>query len=228
MKYRFFIAGTDTDVGKTFVSVALLQAANSKGLSTAALKPVAAGCEPVDGVLRNKDALALQQVMSADLPYEQVNPVALAEPIAPHIAANLCHTELSVAGSVAACLPVLEGGSDFVLVEGAGGWRVPLNERESLSDLAQTLSLPVVLVVGMRLGCINHALLTVEAIHSDGVPIGGWVANQVDDNMSVLKENIATLNQRIRAPYLGHIPFLHNQSAVDASEYLDIDKLLGS
>ena len=223
---RFFIAGTDTEVGKTLVSTALLAAARGRGLTTAALKPVAAGCDVTDDGLRNADALALGQVMSAPLSYQQVNPVALKAAIAPHIAASQEGQSLSVARLTTACLPVITAGYDWVLVEGAGGWRVPLNRNETLADLAIALELPVILVVGLRLGCINHALLTAEAIRRDGLPVLAWVANQLELDMPAVSENCDAIAQRLNAPCLGHIPFLHNPTADDAAGYLDIDKLL--
>ena len=226
MKQRFFITGTDTDVGKTFVSLSLLSTAKELSLSTAALKPVAAGCVQTPDGLRNSDALALQQVITSPLKYDEVNPVALEPAIAPHIAAAQEEYTLRVSSLAAACLPVLEGSADFVLMEGAGGWRVPLNEHETLADLAVYLDLPVVLVVGLRLGCINHARLTAEAIENDGLYLAGWVANQVDNNMPAVEQNVDALTRCLKAPCLGHIPFLHRASSIDTSKYLDIHKLL--
>jgi dethiobiotin synthetase len=225
LKHCFFIAGTDTDVGKTFVSVALLKAAADRQLTTAALKPVAAGCESTPEGLFNSDALALQQAITADIAYELINPVALKDPIAPHIAAAQEGKRLSVDQLVNASQPVLEGTQEFTLVEGAGGWRVPLNPKETLADMVKALDIPVILVVGMRLGCLNHALLTAEAIRNDGLQLVAWVANQIDEDMPVFDENLATLAHRLEAPCLGHIPFLHKGAAFDASKYLDIGKL---
>jgi len=228
---HFFVTGTDTDVGKTFVSVALLEAAKNKSLTTAALKPIAAGChyrvnEAGDKVLVNDDALALQEVITASLPYSSINPITLEPAIAPHIAASQTRLELNTHMLKAACLPVLELGHHFVLVEGAGGWRVPLNRDETLADFAKLLDIPVILVVGIRLGCINHALLSAEAIIRDGLKIAAWVANQIDGEMPVAEENIETLKGIFEFPLLGHIPFLSKSSKIDASGFLDIDKLL--
>lgn len=228
---RFFVTGTDTDVGKTLVSVALLRGLKHKGLSTAALKPVAAGCEySIDesgnNILLNEDALALQKAMTANLPYTSVNPLALAPAIAPHIAAAQIKKTITVEGLVKECKQALNSDCDALLIEGAGGWRVPLNESETLADFAQILGAPVILVVGVRLGCISHAILTAEAIIRDGLNVVAWVANQVDADMPVAKENIATLKERFDFPFLGHIPFLSNPSAIDTSKFLDIDKIL--
>lgn len=223
---KFFITGTDTDVGKTLVSMALLQLARESNLSTAAVKPVAAGCSQSTDGLRNNDALALQSIITAALAYDEINPIALEPAIAPHIAANNIACVLSVKSLAEKCEQVFQKNYDFVLVEGAGGWRVPLNATETLADLAALLRIPVVLVVGLKLGCINHALLTLEAIRNDGLVVSGWVANQIDKNMAVVGENVETLVQRLPCPFLGHIPFLDNPSAASASRFLDIKKLL--
>lgn len=223
-KRAFFIAGTDTGVGKTRVAVGLLWAARERGLTTAALKPVAAGCEETPEGLRNDDALLLQAVITQPLTYEQINPVALAPAIAPHIAAQEARRSLSVDRLGGFCRGVL-GSADLTLVEGAGGWRVPLNPVETLADLPRLLKLPVILVVGMRLGCLNHALLTAEAIARDGLPLAGWVANVVDADMPRLEANIDTLAQRLPAPLLGVVPHLADATPAAVAEYLDLSPL---
>lgn len=204
-KKAFFITGTDTHVGKTFVAASLLLAAKARGMTTAALKPVAAGCDRTPEGLRNADALLLQSVITQNLYYEQINPVALEAAIAPHIAAQLEKRSMSADRLAGFCRGVLNT-ADFTLVEGAGGWRVPINPSETLADLAKTLRLPVILVVGVRLGCINHALLTVEAIRNDGLPLAGWVANCLEADMPALQENIQSLAARIPAPCLAVVP----------------------
>ena len=224
MGKKFFIAGTDTDVGKTLVACALLEKAREQGLVTAAIKPVAAGCENGSQGLRNDDALQLQQAMTLSLPYEQVNPVALEPAIAPHIAAEQIQKRLRVAQLAGYCRGVMMQRSDLLLVEGAGGWRVPLNPVETLADLAKELQLPVILVVGMKLGCINHALLTAEAIARDGLPLAGWVANRVGD-MSVFDENFNTLSHLLRAPCLGVVPTLSDADPKIAAQSLDLSPL---
>lgn len=204
----FFVTGTDTGVGKTYAACALLRAASAAGLSTLGLKPVAAGCEETDGGLRNEDALALMAASTVALPYAQVNPFALRAALAPHIAAAQEGRRLrsaQITGLVRGAL--MQGRADFTLVEGAGGWRVPLNENETLADVARELALPVLLVVGIRLGCINHALLTAEAIRHDGLRLAGWVANAIDPQMEAQQENIDTLRERLAAPLLGVVPF---------------------
>jgi dethiobiotin synthetase len=223
---KFFVTGTDTDVGKTLVSIALLQLARESRLTTAAVKPVAAGCKRSAKGLRNDDALALQSVITALLQYDEINPIALEPAIAPHIAAKSVACEITAQYLAEKCGQVFRKKNDFTLVEGAGGWRVPINATETLADLAVLLRIPVVLVVGLKLGCINHAVLTMEAIKNDGLEIGGWVANQIDDNMAVVDENIDALLTRLPCPFLGYIPFLNNPNATNASKFLDIKKLL--
>lgn len=225
MSVKIFVTGTDTDVGKTLVSAGLLHAANANNLTTMALKPVAAGCELTPEGLRNGDALILQEAMSASLAYEQINPIALAPPIAPHIAAEQVQRRITVDRLVGVCRGALLQRTDFTVVEGAGGWRVPINSRETLADLAKALDFPVVMVVGMRLGCLNHAFLTAEAIRRDGLPLAGWVANHIDPEMPAYEESLATLEQHLGAPCLGHIPFLDNPCGADIQKYLDIGKL---
>lgn len=221
----YFIAGTDTNVGKTLVAAGLLVAAKNHGLTTAALKPLAAGCEKTDAGLRNADALLLQSVITEPLVYEQINPIALEAAIAPHIAAQQEKRVLSADRLAGFCRGSLNL-ADFTLVEGAGGWRVPLNPQETLADIAKILRLPVILVVGVRLGCINHALLTVEAIRSDGLQLAGWVANCIDADMPVLQENIHSLAVRIPAPCLGVVPWLDNAAPESVASMLDQESLV--
>ena len=224
-KKKYFVTGTDTDVGKTFVSVALLHALKDEGYSTVALKPVAAGCQLTDDGLRNDDALCLQSAMTSSISYDQVNPVALEQAAAPHIVAAKEGRRLSVSQLEGICRGALLAPADVALIEGAGGWRVPLNERETLADLAVALRFPVILVVGIRLGCINHALLTQEAIERDGLILAGWVANHVDPDMACAIENVETLNALIRAPMLGGIPYQKGQDPKDCATYLDLSLL---
>jgi dethiobiotin synthetase len=225
MAKAFFVTGTDTDVGKTVISCGLLAAANAKRLRTAAIKPIAAGCDETADGLRNRDALLLQQVMSLPLSYDEINPVALLPAIAPHIAAELAGRRLNLMQLAGLCRGVLMQKADLTLIEGAGGWRVPLNQREFLSGLAVELQLPVILVVGMRLGCINHALLTAEAIARDGLTLAGWVANSCGELMPHHAENMATIRDRLRAPCLGAVPFLQKPDAAAVGAYLDCSSL---
>ena len=217
MTRTWFVTGTDTGVGKTAISCALLIAAREAGLKTAAIKPVAAGCDEAG---HNEDALQLMACMTEPLEYEQVNPVALTAAIAPHIAAQQEDRTVQVSQLAGLCRAVMAGEADFVLIEGAGGWRVPLNAHETLADLAVQLQVGVILVVGMRLGCINHALLTAEAIARDGLKLVGWIANQPEEAMPCYQENLETLQRLLRAPLLGEVPLLSPFDALEASKSL--------
>jgi dethiobiotin synthetase len=225
MSKAWFVTGTDTGVGKTAISCALLAAAAEAGLRTAAVKPVAAGCDDND---QNEDALQLLDCMTEPLDYAQVNPVALDAPIAPHIAAERQGKRLQASRLAGICRGVMMGSAEFVLIEGAGGWRVPISPRETLADLAAQLQVGVILVVGMRLGCINHALLTAEAVRRDGLVLAGWVANQPGETMICHKENLNTLKRLIPAPLLGEVPQLTPFDPTEAGTYLSLQYLLGN
>lgn len=225
MSPAYFITGTDTDVGKTTIATGLLHAARTGGLSTAAGKPVASGCAVTPKGLRNADALALMAECSIALTYAEVNPYAFEPAIAPHLAAREAGVALTVQSLLGPMRTVLAKGADFTLIEGAGGWRVPLADQSNLSDLARALDLPVILVVGVRLGCISHALLTAEAIAQDGLQLAGWVANIIDPKTSRLEENLATLAERLPAPCLGRVPKLKALSAEAVAEHLQLDLL---
>ncbi|WP_095147165.1 MULTISPECIES: dethiobiotin synthase [unclassified Pseudomonas] len=225
MSAAYFITGTDTDVGKTTIAAGLLQAARSAGLSTAAGKPVASGCDVTPKGLRNADALALLDQCSVPLTYAEVNPMAFEPAIAPHLAARESGVALTVQSLLVPMRHILGKQADFTLIEGAGGWRVPLADQDNLSDLAMALGLPVILVVGVRLGCINHALLTAEAIARDGLQLAGWVANIIEPRTSRLEENLATLAERLPAPCLGKVPKLKVVTAQAVAEYLELDLL---
>ena len=223
MSQAFFVTGTDTEIGKTTIAAGLLHAARMAGLSTAAAKPVASGCVRTADGLRNDDALALLGECTLALRYEEVNPLAFEPAIAPHLAAREAGVLLDVAALLGPVQAVLHKRADFTLVEGAGGWRVPLAGDAALSDLAIALQLPVILVVGVRLGCINQALLTAEAILRDGLPLAGWVANLVDPHTSRLEDNLATLAERLPAPCLGYVPRLAEALPAVVSGYLNLD-----
>lgn len=222
-KYSFFVTGTDTGVGKTIVSAALLLAAKARGLRTLAIKPLASGCEETPQGLRNSDALILQQAMTEALPYEQVNPVALQPAIAPHVAAARSGRTLSAPRLAGFCRGLQIRPADLLLIEGAGGWRVPLNDRETYAAVPRMLGTPVILVVALRLGCINHALLTAEAIRADGLPLAGWVANRPDPEvMANEDETLAYLQGHLGAPCLGVLPRLAPGDAEALAGFLDI------
>ena len=201
-----FVTGTDTGVGKTLVSAALLHTLARHHSRVVGMKPVAAGTECINGVQANEDVLALRAASSCAVPPELDNPVLLPDPVSPHIAAARAGVRIDVAHLVA-CHRALAKLADAVVVEGAGGFNVPLSSTETGADLAQALGLPVVLVVGLRLGCLNHALLTAEAIRARGLTLAGWVANQVDATMLAQVDNIAFLQQRLQAPLLATIAY---------------------
>jgi dethiobiotin synthetase len=225
-KRQFFIAGTDTDVGKTVITAGLLEKANQQGLRTIGLKPVAAGCVQTEQGLQNSDALLLQETASVKLSYSEVNPIAFEAPIAPHIAAEKTGRRLSADRIAALCRGSMMNPSDFLLIEGAGGWRVPFGRKETFADVPKLLGMPVILVVGVKLGCINHALLTAEAIVRDGLQLVGWVANRIDPNMSCYEENVATIDTMFHAPLLGEVPYLDDLSPDAVAGFLDISDLL--
>jgi len=216
-----FITGTDTDVGKTHVACGIVAAINGQGLRTAVMKPVASGCEQTADGLRNPDALALMSVASVEQQYQQVNPYAFEPAIAPHLAAQEAGVEISLQEIERQYFKTAIH-ADICVVEGAGGWMAPLNDDETLADLAIHIQLPVILVVGMKLGCLNHALLTVEQIEREALPIVGWVANQIDPNMDRLQENIQSLQQRIPYPLLGNIPNNRTATANDIARYIQL------
>lgn len=218
MQAHLFVTGTDTEVGKTRISVGLIKLLQKQGLSVAAMKPVASGCEWHDGEWQNEDALALSQQADIKLPYSQVNPYAFEPAIAPHLAAEQIGQTISLS-RIESQFALIKQQADVVVVEGAGGWLVPLNDQQTIADLVQSLKLPVVLVVAIKLGCINHALLTVQAITGSGLTLQGWVANDfLQDPQSTAI--IQSLKQRIVAPCLGVVPKLADDE--DASAYLQL------
>lgn len=201
-----FVTGTDTGVGKTVASVLLIQALRARGFRCGAMKPVASGCELSTDGLRNDDALAVMQAAGVDVPYDQVNPYAFAPAIAPHLAAAEADTPITL-DRIVDTYGRFQGRVDWMVVEGAGGWRVPLSESLEMGDLARALGLPVVLVVGMRLGCLNHALLTAESILAAGVPLVGWVANFFEREFERSDENTRALEVRMPVPCIARIPY---------------------
>ncbi|QCR36702.1 dethiobiotin synthase [Nissabacter sp. SGAir0207] len=220
---RYFVTGTDTEVGKTVASSALLQAAALAGYQTAGYKPVASGSEMTPEGARNSDALALQRHSTLALGYEEVNPCTFLEPTSPHIVSREEGRPIEAA-TLSAGLRQLEARADWVLVEGAGGWFTPLGEGFSFADWVVQEQLPVILVVGVKLGCINHALLTALAVQQAGLPLVGWVANGVQPAGRRHAEYMATLRELLPAPLLGEIPHLENLDA-PLGHYLDLSAL---
>ena len=206
MLKRFFIAGTDTNVGKTYVACNLLRQLKTKGFSTVACKPLASGCEYAGRELQNDDALKLQQAATIKIPYHAVNPIAYQLPIAPHIAAAQLNQTLSVKQLISSCNSILQCKTDYLIMEGVGGWLMPLNSQETMADFVIALDLSVILVVAMRLGCLNHSLLTVHNMVNRRARICGWIANCIDPQMGYLQENIQTLVELLPMPLLGIVP----------------------
>ncbi|GGC86326.1 dethiobiotin synthase [Undibacterium terreum] len=225
LQFSCFVTGTDTEIGKTLVSSALLHALAQRGLGSAGMKPVAAGASLLDGEWHNEDVDMLQAASSVKLPVSLVCPYLMQAPAAPHIVALHENVDISAA-HILDCYAQLTQQAQAVVVEGVGGFCVPLNDELDTADLAQQLALPVVLVVGMRLGCLSHALLTVEAIAARGLKLAGWVANTVDADMKYVEENLQALSRRIAAPLLGHIPRLPNPGYEAAASYLNLNLLM--
>lgn len=222
----YFVTGTDTNVGKTLISCALLYGFAAQDKRVIGMKPVAAGCND-DG--QNDDVVQLRAAsnvrLGVDTPSnDPVNPYCFAPAVAPHLAAQLAGVSIDLA-RIAEAFAELAAQADIVVVEGAGGLLVPLGVAQDSSDLMRELGLPVILVVGMRLGCLNHALLTVEAIAARGMKLAGWVANVLDADLAMLDENIAALRQRIRAPLLGVVPYQPQPDAREIAARLDLQLL---
>ncbi len=218
---RYFVTGTDTGVGKTLVSCALLHAFAAQGLRVAGMKPVSAGCDDDD---HNEDAKQLRSACNVLASFGQINPYNFYHPIAPHIAARNVGVRIDFA-RILTSFRELTAQAEVVMVEGIGGFKVPLNEKQDSADLAQQLDLPVILVVGMRLGCLNHALLTADAIAGYGLRLAGWVANVLNADMPALRDNIAALEQRLHAPLLGVVEYQASPDARMAAAQLNIGLL---
>jgi dethiobiotin synthetase len=223
----FFILGTDTGVGKTVVSCALLTGLEAQGRSTIGLKPIASGAQLTSKGLRNEDALALQKAASLNLSYERVNPFCFVDPIAPHIAAQRESSFLSVSAVMQSCQLALSYPVDYCVIEGVGGVCVPLNKKETFADLVQTMDFPIILVAGMRLGCLNQALLTWKYLQQRRLPVIGWIANQLDPMMEYVEENIDFLKSSLAIPYLGFFPYLQTIDLSILSSLIDYKTLLG-
>ncbi len=224
MAQTFFVTGTDTDVGKTLVTAAFLALCREKGFTVSAMKPVAAGAESRDGELKNTDALVLQEGSTVRQPYSIVNPVCLAQPIAPHIAAAQVGRLLDARQVVLQCRKFMAVPADYCFIEGAGGWRVPLNFEETYADVVTQLDIPVILVIGLKLGCLNHALLTAEAIQNAGGRLAGWVGNQCQRQpMAGQQANVDTLRHMLKVPCLGVVPYIEGGAPYQAaSGYLSL------
>ena len=212
MARRLFVTGTDTGVGKTVVACALVRGLRELGARVAVMKPVASGATRTPQGLRSADALALIQAAGATAPYARVNPYCFEPPVAPHLAAKQAGILMDTA-LVRDRFDSLAAASDYVIIEGVGGWLAPLNDTQTAADLVRALDVPVVMVVGLRLGCLNHALLTQESIGSRGMRLAGWVGNSIDPAMARRAENLATLERRLAQPPLAVVPFMPGEPA---------------
>ncbi|MGZ8161725.1 MAG: dethiobiotin synthase [Methylobacter sp.] len=217
MEKGFFITGTDTNVGKTWATVALMHHFKAQGKSVVGMKPVASGCSLQEGKLKNEDALLIQENASLRISYDLINPYAYELAVSPHIAGAKNPVDLK---KVVSAFNVLKELAEIVLVEGAGGWYTPLNERERISDLAQILALPVIMVVAIRLGCINHAKLTYEAIRYSGLKCAGWIGMCTDPELLHRENTINTIKTSMEAPLLGVLPYLEAPDFKFLSEQL--------
>ena len=226
MRFVCFVTGTDTEIGKTLVSSAILHKLVAGGVRACGMKPVAAGAEVRDGELHNDDADMLIAAGNVNLPSHLTTPYMLRDACAPHIAAARQGVAIEPVPIIAAYAEV-SAASDAVVVEGVGGFRVPFSDDFDSAQLAEQLNLPVILVVGLRLGCISHALLTLEAIIARDLVLAGWVVNEIDPDMLFADENVAALAQRIPAPLLGRIPYLEQATAAEAAKFIDLAGLPG-
>lgn len=225
MRNAIFIAGTDTDVGKTVASKAILQALAAQNVATIGYKPVAAGSDKTEFGYRNSDALHLMKAATVEMPYEDVNPYPLVLPTSPHIAAK--HENITIDYELLSNkLAKHKQYADLVVVEGAGGWRVPTSDSDCLSTWVKQERLPVILVVGIKLGCLSHALLTVEAIRADGLELVGWVANRINPGTEHYAEIIEHLEARINAPKLGEIPYVPSAKRQQLGKYIQLEHVL--
>lgn len=221
MHKGYFITGTDTGVGKTLIAAALLEVAKMDGRQVVGMKPVAAGCEHGSDRLHCHDSESLRRASNVQVSPDLITPYAYAAPVAPHLAAKIEQRPIEF-GPIMAAFEQLKDQSDVIIVEGVGGFSVPLAAEFDSADLARVIGLPVILVVGMRLGCLNHALLTQQAIAARGLEFAGWVANCIDPDMLLREENIAALEQRLKAPLLGVVPFLDHICSCTAAAFLDL------
>ncbi|TQP53614.1 dethiobiotin synthase [Vibrio cholerae] len=225
MRNAIFIAGTDTDVGKTVASKAILQALATHNIATIGYKPVAAGSDKTEFGYRNSDALHLMKAATVDMPYEDVNPYALVLPTSPHIAAK--HENVTIDYALLSNkLSKHKKNAELVVVEGAGGWRVPTSDSDCLSTWVKQERLPVILVVGIKLGCLSHAILTAEAIRADGLELVGWIANRINPGTEHYAEIIEHLEGRLGAPKLGEIPYMPKAKRQELGKFIQLDHLL--
>jgi len=206
---KLFITGTDTNIGKTYISVGLLEKFTKIGFTTLGMKPLASGCYKENDMFINQDAVDLMRVSSVKVDYRLVNPFAFKQAIAPHIAAEQENCYLTKKKIKQAMLRTLGIDSDVTIIEGVGGWYTPINKKELMADLITSMKLPVILVVGLKLGCLNHSILTAQAIKEARLPFIGWIGNCIDPNMQAISYNIESLKSLITAPCLGIVQYRH-------------------
>ena len=223
--FALYVTGTDTGIGKTLASSALLHALRGHGLRAVGMKPVASGCEWIDGQWKNADALALQGASEPGIEYSDINPFALQHPLAPELAARDAGVEVTLPPILAAHARIVEQ-VDALIVEGVGGWAAPLSASLMQADLVRTLRLPVLLVVGLRLGCLNHALLSARTIAADGAYLAGWIASHVDPDMEHVEDNLAMLRERLPAPCWGVLPHAPEADPAAMARHLRIPMLV--
>ena len=221
----FIITGTDTGIGKTWSTLALMKAFLSRGEKVLGMKPVASGCEIHGDELRNEDALLIQQAGWQVVDYSLINPYAFEPPVSPHAAAEKAGLKIQL-GPILESYQGLQAQADRVIIEGVGGWRVPFSNELALADLALKLNLTVIMVVGLKLGCINHALLTAEALARDGIVLRGWIANQLETDYLMQNATLQTLRESIQAPLIGVMPCLQSLQSDKLAEALDVDVLI--
>ncbi len=221
MSRGWFVAGTDTGVGKTLVAATLIHLLAKRGDRVVGMKPVASGCHSTEHGLRNNDAQMLMAAANVDAEYVDINPYAFQPPISPHLAAQEVGIKIELE-NVFKHFEILKQKSETIVVEGVGGWMAPLGHVITNEHLAKALGLPVVLVVGLRLGCISHALLTVRAIEAAGVALAGWIANTTDPGQERIEETVTTLSQRLSAPMLGQIPYTNQCDFRSVSRYISL------
>ena len=222
--YTYFITGTDTNIGKTVITCSLIAKLIEKGFRVGGMKPVAAGCHMEDGYMISDDVKKIVEVSNVNLNINEINPYQFEPPIAPHISFKKNKKDIDI-HLIKKHLRSFETEMDYLFIEGVGGYAVPLTENFSTADLIKALDVPIILVVGMKLGCINHALLTVESILNKKQKLSGWVANQIDEHMLAYDENVSFLKEMIKAPCLGEVPYLKDFDPFNASKFLDTAKL---
>jgi len=220
--HSFFITGTDTNIGKTAITCSLIAKCIEEGFRAGGMKPVAAGCHIENGYMISDDVKKIIEVSNVDLNIKEINPYSFELPIAPHISFKSNEIDIHL---IKKYLRSFENKMDYLFIEGVGGYAVPLTETFTAADLVESLDLPVILVVGMKLGCINHALLTIQSILNKKQKLCGWVANRIDGDMQAYEENFSFLKEKIKAPCLGEVPYFKDFDPYKASKFIDINKL---